>query len=118
MSLNEEDLVLIGIVSPYALMSNRLQLHFHIWHLYLSLISAFHSCRYLEESRDQLEEEEEEVQKKLEPAALSCYLNTAACKLKMQLWQDAVEGCNQVRVATLGLNYCLPSLRISTQQIF
>uniref|UniRef100_A0A3Q3W951 Peptidyl-prolyl cis-trans isomerase D n=1 Tax=Mola mola TaxID=94237 RepID=A0A3Q3W951_MOLML len=53
------------------------------------------ALRYLEESRDQLEEEEEEVQKKLEPAALSCYLNTAACKLKMQLWQDALDGCNQ-----------------------
>ncbi|KAM9356669.1 peptidyl-prolyl cis-trans isomerase D [Symphorus nematophorus] len=50
------------------------------------------ALRYLEASRDQLEEE---VQQKLEPTALSCFLNTAACKLKMQLWQDALDSCNE-----------------------
>uniref|UniRef100_H3D679 Peptidyl-prolyl cis-trans isomerase D n=1 Tax=Tetraodon nigroviridis TaxID=99883 RepID=H3D679_TETNG len=55
------------------------------------------ALRYLEASRDQLEDEEEEekLQQKLEPTALSCYLNTAACNLKLQLWQDALDSCNQ-----------------------
>uniref|UniRef100_A0A3P8RNV7 peptidylprolyl isomerase n=1 Tax=Amphiprion percula TaxID=161767 RepID=A0A3P8RNV7_AMPPE len=48
--------------------------------------------RYLEVSGDILEEE---AQQKLEPTALSCFLNTAACKLKMQLWQDALDSCNE-----------------------
>lgn len=42
-------------------------------------------------------EEEEGVQKKLKPVALSCFLNTAACKLKLQLWRDALDSCNEVR---------------------
>lgn len=33
---------------------------------------------------------------KLEATMLSCHLNTAACKLKMQLWQEAVDSCNEV----------------------
>uniref|UniRef100_A0A8C9W2U7 Peptidyl-prolyl cis-trans isomerase D n=1 Tax=Scleropages formosus TaxID=113540 RepID=A0A8C9W2U7_SCLFO len=33
--------------------------------------------------------------KKLEPVALSCILNIAACKLKLQLWQDAIDSCTQ-----------------------
>lgn len=49
----------------------------------------------MEVSGDQLEEE---AQQKLEPAALSCFLNTAACKLKMQLWQDALDSCNEVKL--------------------
>uniref|UniRef100_A0A665V9X7 Peptidyl-prolyl cis-trans isomerase D n=1 Tax=Echeneis naucrates TaxID=173247 RepID=A0A665V9X7_ECHNA len=48
--------------------------------------------RYLEVSGDQLEEE---AQKKLEPTALSCFLNTAACKLKMQQWQEALDSCSE-----------------------
>lgn len=47
-------------------------------------------------SGDQLEEE---AQKKLEPTALSCVLNTAACKLKLQLWQEALDSCNEVTSA-------------------
>lgn len=50
------------------------------------------ALRYLEVSGELLEEE---VQKKLEPTALSCFLNTAACNLKMQLWQDAMDSCNE-----------------------
>lgn len=63
----------------------------------------FIPLRYLEASRDQLEEEEEEekLQQKLEPTALSCYLNTAACNLKLQLWQDALDSCNQASLQNL-----------------
>uniref|UniRef100_A0A3Q1HP54 Peptidyl-prolyl cis-trans isomerase D n=1 Tax=Anabas testudineus TaxID=64144 RepID=A0A3Q1HP54_ANATE len=50
------------------------------------------ALRYLEVSGDQVEED---AQKKLEPIALSCFLNTAACKLKMQLWQDALDSCDE-----------------------
>uniref|UniRef100_A0A3Q4MRH0 peptidylprolyl isomerase n=1 Tax=Neolamprologus brichardi TaxID=32507 RepID=A0A3Q4MRH0_NEOBR len=50
------------------------------------------ALRYLEVCGEQVEEE---AQKKLEPTALSCYLNTAACKLKMQLWQEALDSCNE-----------------------
>ncbi|XP_018534944.1 peptidyl-prolyl cis-trans isomerase D [Lates calcarifer] len=50
------------------------------------------ALRYLEVSGDQLEEA---AQQKLEPTALSCFLNTAACKLKMQLWQEALDSCNE-----------------------
>ncbi|XP_042348700.1 peptidyl-prolyl cis-trans isomerase D [Plectropomus leopardus] len=50
------------------------------------------ALRYLEVSGELLEEG---AQKKLEPTALSCFLNTAACNLKMQLWQDAVDSCNE-----------------------
>ncbi|XP_076005142.1 peptidyl-prolyl cis-trans isomerase D [Genypterus blacodes] len=50
------------------------------------------ALRYLEASGDHLEEE---GQQKLEPTALSCFLNTAACKLKMQLWQEALDSCNE-----------------------
>ncbi|TNN42290.1 Peptidyl-prolyl cis-trans isomerase D [Liparis tanakae] len=49
-------------------------------------------CRYLEVSGELLAEE---AQQKLEPTALSCFLNTAACNLKMQLWQDALDSCNE-----------------------
>ncbi|KAL0176124.1 hypothetical protein M9458_028454, partial [Cirrhinus mrigala] len=28
--------------------------------------------------------------------ALSCILNTAACNLKLKLWQEAVESCDEV----------------------
>uniref|UniRef100_A0A8C6NHY2 Peptidyl-prolyl cis-trans isomerase D n=1 Tax=Nothobranchius furzeri TaxID=105023 RepID=A0A8C6NHY2_NOTFU len=50
------------------------------------------ALRYLETSGEQLEEE---AQHKLEPTALSCLLNTAACKLKMQLWQEALDSCTE-----------------------
>lgn len=49
--------------------------------------------RYLEVGEDHAEEE---VQHKLEPTVLSCFLNTAACKLKLQLWQEALDSCNEV----------------------
>lgn len=64
-------------------------------------MALFFSHRYLELSGDQLEEEEE-VQKKLEPTVVSCYLNTAACKLKLQLWQEALDSCNEVPPSTTG----------------
>lgn len=50
------------------------------------------ALRYLEASGELLEEE---AHQKLEPTALSCFLNTAACQLKLQLWQEAVESCNE-----------------------
>ncbi|XP_059201878.1 peptidyl-prolyl cis-trans isomerase D [Centropristis striata] len=50
------------------------------------------ALRYLEVSGELLEEE---AQLKLEPIALSCFLNTAACNLKMQLWQEALDSCNE-----------------------
>lgn len=50
------------------------------------------ALRYLEVSGELLEEV---AQQKLEPTALSCFLNTAACNLKMQLWQDALDSCNE-----------------------
>ncbi|XP_061541444.1 peptidyl-prolyl cis-trans isomerase D [Phycodurus eques] len=56
------------------------------------------ALRYLEVCGEVLEDDEGEesaVQKKLEPAVLSCYLNTAACKLKLQLWQETVDSCNE-----------------------
>lgn len=60
----------------------------------MSHVSAsVYLCRYLEVSGDLLEEE---AQQKLVPTALSCFLNTAACNLKLQLWQDAVDSCNEV----------------------
>lgn len=58
------------------------------------------SSRYLEQSGVQLEEDEE-AQKKLEPTVVSCYLNTAACKLKLQQWQEALDSCNEVPAFTL-----------------
>uniref|UniRef100_A0A3Q2PVB3 Peptidyl-prolyl cis-trans isomerase D n=1 Tax=Fundulus heteroclitus TaxID=8078 RepID=A0A3Q2PVB3_FUNHE len=51
------------------------------------------ALRYLEASGELLDEEEE--QKKLEPTAVSCFLNTAACKLKLQLWEEALESCDE-----------------------
>lgn len=50
------------------------------------------ALRYLQVSGEVVEEEQ---QKKLEPTALSCFLNTAACNLKMQLWQDALDSCSE-----------------------
>ncbi|XP_068571319.1 peptidyl-prolyl cis-trans isomerase D [Cebidichthys violaceus] len=50
------------------------------------------ALRYLEVSGELLEEA---AQQKLEPTALSCFLNTAACHLKMQQWQDALDSCNE-----------------------
>lgn len=44
--------------------------------------------------------EDEGTQKKLKPVALSCMLNTAACQLKLQQWQDAIDNCNEVGSAT------------------
>lgn len=51
-------------------------------------------CRYLEFCGNVVDDES--AQKKLEPTALSCILNTAACKLKLQQWQEAVESCDEV----------------------
>ncbi|XP_034083494.1 peptidyl-prolyl cis-trans isomerase D [Gymnodraco acuticeps] len=50
------------------------------------------ALRYMEVSGDLLEAG---VQKKLQPTALSCFLNTAACYLKMEQWQDAQDSCNE-----------------------
>ncbi|KAJ8015431.1 hypothetical protein DPEC_G00026040 [Dallia pectoralis] len=41
------------------------------------------------------EKEIDKAQAKLEPIAVSCILNTAACKLKLQLWQEAMDSCNE-----------------------
>lgn len=57
------------------------------------------ALRYLEVGEDQMEEE---VQQKLEPTVLSCFLNTAACKLKMQLWQEALDSCNEALELNMG----------------
>ncbi|XP_062406049.1 peptidyl-prolyl cis-trans isomerase D [Sardina pilchardus] len=54
----------------------------------------FKALRYLEVCGEAMEDES--VQKKLKPTALSCMLNTAACQLKLQLWQDAIDNCNEV----------------------
>lgn len=51
-------------------------------------------CRYLECGSNALDDEI--MQKKLESTALSCILNTAACKLKLQQWQEAIESCDEV----------------------
>lgn len=50
------------------------------------------ALRYLEFGGDEFDEE---IQKKLEPVALSCFLNTAACKLKLQQWQEALDNCTE-----------------------
>lgn len=50
--------------------------------------------RYLDCGGNALDDES--VQKKLESTALSCILNTAACKLKLQQWQEAVQSCDEV----------------------
>uniref|UniRef100_A0A8C1IV06 peptidylprolyl isomerase n=1 Tax=Cyprinus carpio TaxID=7962 RepID=A0A8C1IV06_CYPCA len=49
--------------------------------------------RYLEICSNTLDDDS--AQKKLEPTALSCILNTAACKLKLKLWQEAIESCDE-----------------------
>ncbi|TWW55353.1 Peptidyl-prolyl cis-trans isomerase D [Takifugu flavidus] len=73
------------------------------------------ALRYLEASRDQLEEEEEveKLQQKLEPTALSCYLNTAACHLKLQLWQEALDSCNQASLHNLSMNAAIDALELN-----
>ncbi|XP_023655010.2 peptidyl-prolyl cis-trans isomerase D [Paramormyrops kingsleyae] len=53
------------------------------------------ALRYLEAGGEAVDDDDEELQKKLEAIALSCILNIAACKLKLQSWQDAVDNCNQ-----------------------
>jgi peptidyl-prolyl isomerase D len=53
-------------------------------------------ARYLALGGD--EQEIEKAQTKLEPTVLSCILNTAACKLKLQLWQEAMESCDEVSI--------------------
>nr|XP_006629535.1 PREDICTED: peptidyl-prolyl cis-trans isomerase D [Lepisosteus oculatus] len=61
------------------------------WHMANKKYSK--SLRYLEVCGDVVDDENE--QKKLEPVALSCILNIAACKLKMQLWQEAIDSCTE-----------------------
>uniref|UniRef100_A0A8C1WUW8 Peptidyl-prolyl cis-trans isomerase D n=1 Tax=Cyprinus carpio TaxID=7962 RepID=A0A8C1WUW8_CYPCA len=51
------------------------------------------ALRYLETCGNILDDDS--AQKKLEPTALSCILNTAACKLKLKLWQEAIESCDE-----------------------
>nr|XP_046178670.1 peptidyl-prolyl cis-trans isomerase D [Oncorhynchus gorbuscha] len=51
------------------------------------------ALRYLAVAGD--EQEIEKAQAKLEPTAVSCILNTAACKLKMLLWQEAMDSCDE-----------------------
>uniref|UniRef100_A0A671SM26 Peptidyl-prolyl cis-trans isomerase D n=1 Tax=Sinocyclocheilus anshuiensis TaxID=1608454 RepID=A0A671SM26_9TELE len=51
------------------------------------------ALRYLEICSNTLDDDS--AQKKLEPTALSCILNTAACKLKLKLWQEAIESCDE-----------------------
>ncbi|XP_026531652.1 peptidyl-prolyl cis-trans isomerase D [Notechis scutatus] len=47
--------------------------------------------RYIEASKAVAEE----GSSKLNSVALTCYLNTAACKLKSLEWQDAIENCTK-----------------------
>ncbi|XP_062992200.1 peptidyl-prolyl cis-trans isomerase D [Elgaria multicarinata webbii] len=51
------------------------------------------SLRYIEDSKAVAEEADSA---KLNAAALTCYLNIAACKLKLSEWQDAIENCAKV----------------------
>ncbi|XP_026855163.2 peptidyl-prolyl cis-trans isomerase D [Electrophorus electricus] len=51
------------------------------------------ALRYLEVCGNILDDES--AQPRLEPVALSCILNLAACKLKLQQWQEAVESCDE-----------------------
>lgn len=54
------------------------------------------ALRYLEHHGNIIDDENDDsVQKKLEPTALSCILNTAACKLKLKLWQEAIASCDE-----------------------
>lgn len=56
------------------------------------------ALRYLERhgnTKDDDNEYDDSVQKKLEPTALSCILNTAACKLKLKLWQEVIASCDE-----------------------
>lgn len=50
------------------------------------------SLRYLEACGEEVGEEQQE---QLEPTAIICMLNTAACKLKLTQWQDAVDSCSE-----------------------
>ncbi|XP_064418029.1 peptidyl-prolyl cis-trans isomerase D isoform X2 [Latimeria chalumnae] len=52
------------------------------------------ALRYLESCKDEVEDEN--LLKKLEPVALSCILNSAACKLKLADWQGAIFHCDEV----------------------
>lgn len=61
-------------------------------------VEACFCHRYLEGCGDAMEDEG--TQKKLKPVALSCMLNTAACQLKLQQWQDAMDNLNEVGKAT------------------
>uniref|UniRef100_A0A3P9NQ05 Peptidyl-prolyl cis-trans isomerase D n=1 Tax=Poecilia reticulata TaxID=8081 RepID=A0A3P9NQ05_POERE len=51
------------------------------------------ALRYLDMSGNLVEDEKEH--RKLEPTAVSCFLNMAACNLKLQLWQEALESCDE-----------------------
>lgn len=56
------------------------------------------ALRYLERhgnTKDDDNEYDDSVLKKLEPTALSCILNTAACKLKLKLWQEVIASCDE-----------------------
>lgn len=56
------------------------------------------ALRYLERhgnTKDDDNEYDDSVQKKLEPTTLSCILNTAACKLKLKLWQEVIASCDE-----------------------
>ncbi|TSV81522.1 Peptidyl-prolyl cis-trans isomerase D [Bagarius yarrelli] len=49
--------------------------------------------KYLETCGNTMEDKN--AQEQLKSMALSCILNTAACKLKLQQWQEAVESCDE-----------------------
>lgn len=61
------------------------------WQLAIEKYSK--ALRYLETCSSTLNDDS--AKKKLEPTALSCILNTAACKLKLKLWQEAIECCDE-----------------------
>ncbi|XP_003221776.1 peptidyl-prolyl cis-trans isomerase D [Anolis carolinensis] len=50
------------------------------------------SLRYIEASKAVAEKTDSA---KLDSAALTCFLNIAACKLKLSEWQDAIENCTE-----------------------
>ncbi|XP_053111189.1 peptidyl-prolyl cis-trans isomerase D [Hemicordylus capensis] len=58
------------------------------WAMAISKYSK--SLRYIEASKAVAEQADSE---KLNAAALTCYINIAACKLKLSEWQDAIENC-------------------------
>lgn len=63
-------------------------------HHFSANLSHLISRRYIEASKAVAEKAHSA---KLSAAALTCYLNIAACRLKLSEWQDAIEKCTKVK---------------------